>query len=76
MALELERGYQVVQAWLAERARRGMDDRDPRRETPQGEFKLPAFVNFHFLDPGSDCDEIFWQRTFPFTHVLLFYHLT
>ena len=39
-----------------------MSGKDPRRRTPQGVLKAPAFVRFNPLDSGEDCDEIFWER--------------
>lgn len=61
MALEVEKGYQTVMSWIAERDQLGIDPQDPHRRTPKGDLTLPVFVKFHYLDPGSDCDPIFWQ---------------
>ncbi len=67
MTLKLEKSYQV-----------GLAERDQLRIDPaHRDLKLPAFVKFHSLDPGSDCDPIFSQILFFPPHPCPFHtHLT
>ena len=61
MSSSLDEIQSMLQAWIDEREQLGLHPADPRRKTPAGHLRAPKFVNFHVLDPASDCDEIFWE---------------
>ena len=61
MNSSLDEIQSMLQAWIDEREQLGLHPADPRRKTPAGHLRAPKFVNFHLLDPASDCDEIFWE---------------
>ncbi|KAI0752967.1 hypothetical protein C8Q80DRAFT_487574 [Daedaleopsis nitida] len=55
-----------VEEWKDIMENLGINPRDPRRPTPQGEFKMPKFIKFHLLDGGQNLDDIFWEEPLTF----------